>query len=74
MAGFTLTLLSLFFVPLYLRMRMPTLLDYLERGYNRSCRDALSFVSLISAIVIRIGAALLTAAAVLCFIFTIPEN
>ena len=74
MAGFTLILLSLFFAPLYLRKRVPTLPDYLERRYNRNCRDALSFVSLISAIVIHIGVALFTAAAVLCFIFGIPET
>jgi SSS family solute:Na+ symporter len=74
MAGFTLILLSLFFAPLYLRTRVPTLPDYLERRYNRNCRDALSFVSLISAIVIHIGVALFTAAAVLCFIFGFPET
>jgi SSS family solute:Na+ symporter len=74
MAGFTLILLSLFFAPLYLRTRVATLPDYLERRYNRNCRDALSFVSLISAIVIHIGVALFTAAYVLCFIFEIPES
>ena len=74
MAGFTLILLSLFFAPLYLRTRVATLPDYLERRYNRNCRDALSFVSLISAIVIHIGVALFTAATVLCFIFGIPET
>ena len=74
MAGFTLILLSLFFAPLYLRTRVTTLPDYLERRYNRNCRDALSFVSLVSAIVIHIGVALFTAAAVLCFIFAIPET
>jgi len=71
MAGFTLILLSLFFAPLYLRSRVSTLPDYLERRYNRNCRDALSFVSLISAIVIHIGVALYTAAAVLCYILDI---
>ncbi|HEY4415992.1 MAG TPA: sodium/solute symporter [Verrucomicrobiae bacterium] len=74
MAGFTLILLALFFAPLYLRTRVPTLPDYLERRYNRNCRDVLSFVSLISAIVIHIGVALFTAAAVLCFIFGISET
>jgi len=74
MAGFTLILLSLFFAPLYLRTRVPTLPDYLERRYNRQCRDMLSFVSLISAIVIHIGVALFTAATVLCFIFGIPQD
>jgi SSS family solute:Na+ symporter len=74
MAGFTLILLSLFFAPLYLRSRVSTLPDYLERRYNRNCRDALSFVSLLSAIVMHIGVALFTAAAVLCFICEIPET
>jgi SSS family solute:Na+ symporter len=74
MAGFTLVLLSLFFAPLYLRTRVPTLPDYLERRYNRNCRDALSIVSLFSAIVIHIGVALFTAATVLCFIFDIKED
>ena len=74
MAGFTLILLSLFFAPLYLRTRVPTLPDYLERRYNRSCRDVLAFVSLISAIVIHIGVALFTASWVLCFILDIPKT
>ena len=74
MAGFTLILLSLFFAPLYLRTRVPTLPDYLERRYNRNCRDALSIVSLFSAIVIHIGVALFTAATVLCFIFDIKDE
>ncbi len=65
MAGFTLILLSLFFAPLYLRSRVPTLPDYLERRFNRQCRDILAIVSLISAIVIHIGVALYTAAWVL---------
>src|SRR5277367_6558168 len=39
MAGFTLILLSLFFAPLYLRSRVATLPDFLERRFNRGCRD-----------------------------------
>ena len=65
MAGFTLILLSLFFAPLYLRSRVPTLPDYLERRFNRHCRDYLAFVSLFAAIVLHIGVALYTAAWVL---------
>src|SRR6266446_130378 len=65
MAGFTLILLSLFFAPLYLRSRVATLPDFLERRFNRGCRDALSVVSLFSAIVIHMGVALYTAAWVL---------
>src|SRR6267378_639234 len=62
MAGFTLILLSLFFAPLYMRSRVTTAPDFLERRFNRSCRDVLSVVSLFSAIVIHMGVALYTAA------------
>jgi len=65
MAGFTLVLLSLFFAPLYLRARVATLPDYLERRYNSRCRDWLAVISIVSAIVIHIGVALYTAAWVL---------
>ena len=65
MAGFTLILLSLFFAPLYLRSRVATLPDFLERRFNRGCRDVLSVVSLFSAIVIHMGVALYTAGWVL---------
>jgi SSS family solute:Na+ symporter len=65
MAGFTLILLSLFFAPLYLRSRVPTLPDFLERRFNGRCRDVLAVISLFSAIVIHMGVALFTAAWVL---------
>ncbi len=72
MAGFTLILLSLFFAPLYLRSRVATLPDFLERRFNRGCRDVLSAVSLFSAIVIHMGVALYTAAWVLRGILGLP--
>ena len=65
MAGCTLIMLSLFFAPLYLRSRVATLPDFLERRFNRGCRDVLSVVSLFSAIVLHMGVALYTAAWVL---------
>ena len=65
LAGFTLVLLSLFFAPLYLRSKVATLPDFLERRFNRSCRDVLTVVSLFSAIIIHMGVALYTAAWVL---------
>lgn len=74
MAGFTLILLSLFFAPLYLRSRVPTLPDYLERRYNRNCRDWLAVISIVSAIVIHIGVALYTAAWVLRGIMGLPPE
>jgi len=74
MAGFTLILLSLFFAPLYLRSRVATLPDFLERRFNRGCRDVLSVVSLFSAIVIHMGVALYTAAWVLRGILGLAPN
>jgi SSS family solute:Na+ symporter len=74
MAGFTLILLSLFFAPLYLRSKVPTLPDYLERRFNRNCRDWLAVISIISAIVIHIGVALYTAAWVLRGIMGLPPE
>src|SRR5712672_2063246 len=65
MAGFTLILLSLFFAPLYMRSRVTTAPDFLERRFNRSCRDVLSVISLFSAVVLHMGVALYTAAWVL---------
>jgi len=65
MAGFTLIVLSLFFAPLYLRSKVATAPDFLERRFNRRCRDVLTVISLFSAIVIHMGVALYTAAWVL---------
>lgn len=74
MAGFTLILLSLFFAPLYLRSRVATLPDFLERRFNRPCRDVLSLISLFSAIVLHMGVALYTAAWVLRGILGLPPG
>jgi len=74
MAGFTLILLSLFFAPLYFRSRVATLPDFLERRFNRACRDVLSVVSLFSAIVLHMGVALYTAAWVLCGILNLDPG
>ncbi|MFA5802946.1 MAG: sodium/solute symporter [Thermoleophilia bacterium] len=74
MAGFTLILLSLFFAPLYLRSKVATLPDFLERRFNRQCRDWLAVLSIISAIVIHIGVALYTAAWVLCGILGLAPD
>jgi SSS family solute:Na+ symporter len=65
MAAFTLILLALFFVPFYIRSGVSTLPDFLERRYNRACRDWLTFVSILSAIIIHIAFSLLTGGIVL---------
>jgi len=71
MAAFTLVLLALFFAPFYIRSRISTLPDFLEKRYGRTCRDILAGFSLVSAILIHIGFSLLTGAIVLSGLFDI---
>jgi SSS family solute:Na+ symporter len=73
MAAFTLVLLSLFFVPFYVRAKVATLPDFLEKRYCRECRDWLAFVSMISAIVLHIALPLATGWLVLHSIFGIGK-
>jgi hypothetical protein len=54
--------------------KVATLPDFLERRFNRGCRDVLSVVSLFSAIVIHMGVALYTAAWVLRGILGLPPG
>ncbi len=69
MAAFTLILLALIFAPFYIRSKVATLPDFLEKRYGRACRDILAVFSLFSAIVIHIGFSLLTGAIVLSGLF-----
>lgn len=71
MAAFTLVLLALFFVPFYIRSGVSTLPDFLERRYNRACRDWLAFVSIISAVIIHISFSFLAGGIVLETLFGI---
>ena len=71
MAAFTLIVLSLFFAPFYVRSRVATLPDFLEKRYNRNCRDWLAILSIISAIFIHIGCSLYAGAVVLKGLFGI---
>ncbi|MEN8193081.1 MAG: sodium:solute symporter [Bacteroidota bacterium] len=72
MAAFLLIVLSLFFAPFYLRSRVATLPDFLEKRYSRASRDWLAFLSILSAIFIHIGFTLYTGAIVLQGLFGIP--
>lgn len=72
MAGFTLILLGLFFAPFYIRSSIATLPDFLERRYNRVCRDVLTFISIVSAVVIHIAFALLTGGIILEELLGVP--
>lgn len=69
MAAFVLILLALFFVPFYIKSGVSTLPDFLEKRYDRSSRDWLTFVSIISAIVIHIAFSMLAGGIVLKTLF-----
>jgi SSS family solute:Na+ symporter len=71
MAAFTLVLLSLFFVPFYIKSGVATLPDFLERRYDRHSRDWLAFVSVVSAIIIHIAFSMLAGGIVLKSLFGI---
>ncbi len=71
MAAFTLILLALFFVPFYLKSKVTTLPDFLEKRYNKACRDWLAFISIISAVVIHIAFSFLAGGIVLKTLFGI---
>jgi SSS family solute:Na+ symporter len=65
MAAFTLVILSLFFAPFYLRSKVATLPDFMEKRFSRGSRDYLAVLSIFSAIVVHIGFSLHTGAIVL---------
>ncbi|NQX39936.1 solute:Na+ symporter, SSS family [Pedobacter steynii] len=69
MAAFTLILLSLFFVPFYIRSGVTTLPDFLEKRYDRSSRDWLAVISVVSAIIIHIAFSMLAGGIVLKTLF-----
>ena len=71
MAAFTLIALALFFAPFYIRANVATLPEFLEKRYNRSCRDWLAILSIITAIFIHIGFSLYAGAVVLRGLFGI---
>lgn len=65
MAAFTLIALALFFAPFYIRSRVATLPDFLEKRYSAASRKWLAVLSIMSAILIHIGFSLYTGALVL---------
>jgi SSS family solute:Na+ symporter len=69
MAGVTLVLLALFFVPFYIKSGVATLPDFLERRYDRSSRDWLAVISVVSAIIIHIAFSMLAGGIVLKTLF-----
>jgi SSS family solute:Na+ symporter len=69
MAGITLILLALFFIPFYIKSGVSTLPDFLEKRYNRACRDWLTMISILSAIIIHIAFSFLAGGIVLQTLF-----
>lgn len=69
MAIFTLILLAVFFAPFYIKSGVSTLPDFLEKRYDRSSRDWLAIVSVVSAVIIHISFSLLAGGIVLKTLF-----
>jgi len=69
MAALTLILLSLFFAPFYFRSGVTTLPDFLEKRFNRACRDWLAVVSIIASVSINVTFSFLTGGMVLETLF-----
>ncbi len=72
MAPFLLIVLALFFAPFYLKSRIATLPDFLEKRYCGTCRNWLAGISIVSAVFIHIGFTLYTGALVIETLFGIP--
>ena len=72
MAPFLLIVLALFFAPFYLKSRIATLPDFLEKRYCGTCRNWLAGLSIVSAVFIHIGFTLYTGALVIKVLFGIP--
>lgn len=73
MAAFTLILLGFFFAPFYLKSKVATLPDFLEKRYCRECRDVLAVISIIAAVIFHIAFPLATGWLVLHDIFGIEK-
>ncbi len=69
MAAFTLMLLALFFVPFYIKSGVPTLPVFMEQRYSNACRDWLTVISLVSAVVLHIAFSLLAGGIVIEAVF-----
>jgi len=72
MASFCLIVLSLIFVPFYLRTKLDTLPEFLERRYSTACRMILAFIAIWSALLVHIGVSLYAGAKVFDYFFGIP--
>ncbi len=74
MAAFCLIILGLIFVPFYIRTKISTLPEFLERRYNKTCRMILAVICIWSALLVHIGVSLYAGGAVFEYIFGIPPT
>lgn len=74
MAGLCLAILAVFFAPFFIRSKVSTLPDFLEKRYSRGSRDLLTVLSIFSAVLIHIGFTLYTGAVVINGLFGIELN
>lgn len=65
LACFILLILGWFFVPFYLRTGVFTMPEFLERRYNRGCRNYLSAISLVAYVFTKVSVAVYAGALVL---------
>jgi SSS family solute:Na+ symporter len=62
MACYTLILLALVFAPYYLRTRITTLPEFLEKRFGPPARTVMAFLGILAALLIHIGISMFTAA------------
>ncbi len=72
MASFCLIILGLIFVPFYLRTKISTLPEFLEKRYSTTCRMIMAFIAIWSALLVHIGVSLYAGAKVFDYFFGIP--
>ena len=72
MATFTLIVLGLIFVPFYLRSKITTLPEFLEKRYSPAPRMIMALITVISAMLIHIGISIYAGAMVFLYFFGIP--
>lgn len=72
MASFCLIVLSLIFVPFYLKTKINTLPEFLEKRYSKASRMILAFICIWSALLVHIGVSLYAGAKVFDYFFGIP--
>jgi SSS family solute:Na+ symporter len=72
MASFCLIVLGLIFVPFYLRTKINTLPEFLEKRYSSVCRMIMAFIAIWSALLVHIGVSLYAGAKVFDYFFGIP--